>query len=77
MAIITEKATINGVEFMRTYSDNGMMIERDGVRYDEAYDPMKSGRVYTETDVPIAATETMTEDEQYTQAGRILMGVNE
>ena len=27
-----------------------MMIERDGVRYSEAIDPLDSGRVYTETD---------------------------
>ena len=30
-----------------------MMIERDGVRYSEAIDPLDSGRVYTETDEPI------------------------
>lgn len=77
MAIITEKAIINGVEFMHTYSDIGMKIERGGVRYDEAYDPMNTGRVYTETDEPIETAETLTDDEQYAQAGRILMGVSE
>ena len=30
-----------------------MMIERDGVRYSEAVDPLDSGRLYTETDEPI------------------------
>ena len=30
-----------------------MMIERDGVRYSEAIDPLDAGRVYTETDEPI------------------------
>ena len=29
------------------------MIERDGVRYSEAIDPLDSGMVYTETDEPI------------------------
>ena len=29
------------------------MIERDGVRYSEAVDPINSGRLYTETDEPI------------------------
>ena len=29
------------------------IIERDGVRYSEAVDPLDSGRLYTETDEPI------------------------
>ena len=37
----------------RTYSDAGMMIERDVVRYSEAVDPIGSGRTYTETDEPV------------------------
>lgn len=51
--IIKEKLTINGKEFVRTYSDAGMMVERDGVRYSEAIDPAEFGREYTETDEPI------------------------
>lgn len=43
----------DGVPLVRTYSDKGMMIERDGVRYAEAIDPENMGRVYTETDEPI------------------------
>lgn len=43
----------DGVVLNRTYSDLGMMIERDGVRYSEAIDPAELGRVYTETDEPI------------------------
>lgn len=40
---------------IKTYSDIGMKIhggmpEGD---YDEAYDPIDSGRTYTETDIPI------------------------
>lgn len=38
---------------IRTYSDQGMKIERDGIRYDEAVDPIDMNRVYTETDEPI------------------------
>ena len=30
-----------------------MMIERDGVRYSEAVDPIGSNREYTETDEPV------------------------
>ena len=51
--IIKEIISVNGKDFERTYSDNGMKIERDGVRYDEAIDPMHSGREYIETDEPV------------------------
>lgn len=51
--IITERLAIGGRDFVRTYSDQGMMVERDGVRYSEAIDPAEFGRVYTETDEPI------------------------
>lgn len=51
--IITEKIVINGTEFVRTYSDKGYYVERDGVQYSEAIDPIGSGRVYTETDVVV------------------------
>lgn len=50
--IITEyyKTREDGVALNRTYSDKGLMIERDGVLYSEAVDPADLGRVYTETD---------------------------
>jgi hypothetical protein len=48
----TEKITINEKEYIRTWSDQWLMIERDGERYEEAIDPADSGRTYTETDVP-------------------------
>ena len=51
--IIQTTKEINGVLYDYTYSDSGYMIERDGVRYSEAVDPIDSGRVYTETDEPI------------------------
>lgn len=53
--IITEyyKTRADGVVLNRTYSDKGMMIERDGVRYSEAIDPAELGRTYTETDEPV------------------------
>lgn len=41
--------TINGREFDHTYSDT-YFIERDGVEYPDAVDPLGSGRVYTETE---------------------------
>ena len=50
--IQTEKLTINGRAFVKTYSDEGFMVERDGIRYAEAIDPAEFGRQYTETDEP-------------------------
>ena len=57
--IVTEfyKTRNDGVNLVRTYSDNGNMIERDGIKYVEAIDPENSGRVYTEVDTD-EATET-------------------
>lgn len=47
----------DGVVLNRTYSDIGMMIERDGIRYSEAIDPAEFGRTYIETDEPIDPVE--------------------
>ena len=47
----------DGVILNRTYSDAGMMIDRDGLQYSEAIDPAELGRQYTETDKPIAELE--------------------
>lgn len=49
---------------VKTYSDIGMKIhggfpEGD---YDEAYDPIDSGRTYTETDIPIETDEATAEE---------------
>ena len=51
--IIQTTKEINGVMYAYAYSDSSYMIERGGVRYSEAVDPLNSGRVYTETDEPI------------------------
>jgi hypothetical protein len=48
-----EIVTFNGIEYIRTWSDINMMIERDGALYEEAIDPIDSGRVYSETNNPI------------------------
>lgn len=58
--IKTETVTINEKEYTRTWSDNNMMIEReDGALYEEALDPVDSGRTYTETDQEIMAPELL------------------
>ena len=55
--IIKESLTINNKAFIKTYSDKGMMVERDGVRYAEAIDLEYLGREYVETDEPIEPVE--------------------
>lgn len=55
--IIKETLTINNKAFIKTYSDNGMMVERDGVRYAEAIDLEYLGREYVEADEPIEPVE--------------------
>lgn len=59
MSVIIEyyKTREDGVVLNRTYSDKGVMIERDGVIYDEAIDPAYFGRKYTETDILIGMIE--------------------
>lgn len=71
--IKTENLTISGKAFVRTYSDSGYMVEREGARYAEAIDPAEFGRVYTETDEPIE--HGMTEIEEKAKAYDILVGV--
>lgn len=49
---------------IKTYSDQGMKIhggmpEGD---YDEAFDPIDSGRTYTETNIPIEEDEATAEE---------------
>lgn len=66
--IQTETFFVGQNEFIRTYSDAGRYVVRDGIEYSEACDPAGSGRVYTEGAL-------MDEPDEYAQAGRILMGV--
>lgn len=68
-----------GIEYDYTFSPNGYMIERDGVPYADAVDPLGSNRVYIETDIPIEPTEEpeTNEIEDYAEAGRILLGEDE
>ena len=72
--IVQTTKEINGVIFTYTYSDSGNMIERDGVRYSEAVDPLDSGRLYTETDEPIDIG-TKEETVEYYKAALQILGV--
>lgn len=71
--IRTETVTINERQFVHTYSDAGLFIERDGETYAEAYDPAEyaAERTYTETDELV---DPPTEAD-YAEAGRIMLGV--
>ena len=70
--IIQTTKEINGVVYDYTYSDSGFMIERDGMRYSEAVDPLDSGRLYTETDEPIDVGTKEKTVEDYKAALQIL-----
>ena len=59
--IVREEITIKNKQFIKTYSDKGMMIERYNVQYTEAIDPIEFAdeRIYTETDIPIESEESI------------------
>lgn len=54
-----EKTTINGTEFLHTYSDGGMMLlqTETGTLYGDAIDVLPCRYTYTETDTPIESEE--------------------
>ena len=72
--IVKENIEIGDRAFVKTYSDGGFYIERDGVRYSEAIDPAELGRTYTETNVPIEAEAELTVADALELLGK--MGVN-
>ena len=72
--IKTENLTIKDKSFIRTYSDSGHYVVRDGVEYSEAIDPAEFNRQYTETEEMIAG---LTDTQQKALAYDILMGVTE
>ena len=71
--IKNETVTMNNRTFVRTYSDANMMIKQDGTGavYAEAYDPVGSGRTYTETEEEIA---TEADSADYKTAFEIITG---
>ena len=73
--ILTDTIDIRGETYLKTYSDNGMMIERDGVKYDEAIDPVGSNRIYSESSDAINVA--LTKEEEKAVAYDILLGLEE
>lgn len=49
--IVQEHFDLNGRDFIRTYSDSGHYVVRDGIAYSEANDPAEFGRIYTESEL--------------------------
>lgn len=70
--IVQTHFDVDGRDFIRTVSDAGRYVVRDGVSYSEACDPAEFDRQYTEGDVmPDDETELADKAEAYD----ILMGV--
>lgn len=74
--IVQEHFEAGGKDFIRTVSDSGRYVVRDGVEYSEACDPAEFGRTYTEGEL-IPAEERTDEIEAKAEAYDILMGVSE
>lgn len=72
--IIQTHFDVNGRGFIRTVSDAGRYVVRDGVSYSEACDPAEYGRQYTEGDV-IPDDDASIADKA--EAYDILMGVEQ
>lgn len=55
MAIVQEHFMVGNTDFVRTYSDRGMMIHGGSPEadYDVAEDPAALNRTYTETNIPV------------------------
>lgn len=63
--LVTKRVTINNKYYMHNYSDAGFYIERDGVLYEDAIDPLNTDRVYTETETEIPKQEEEENEDIY------------
>ena len=73
--IVTENFKVGEHDFIRTYSNAGRYVVRDGVEYSEACDPAEFGRTYTEGD--LMPDDERTDIADKAEAYNILMGVSE
>lgn len=73
-----DNVTINGNDYVHTYSDAYFLISRGGIDYVDAYDPIAyaNERIYTETDISIDPTPEDLSD-ALEIAGRLLLGLDE
>ena len=72
--IIQEHFDVNGRDFIRTVSNSGRYVVRDGVSYSEACDPAEFGRTYTEGELMPDEERDMEELADKAEAYDILMG---
>ena len=73
--IVQEHFDVNGRDFIRTYSDAGRYVVRDGISYSEACDPAEFNRQYTEGElIPVEERSDLADK---AEAYDILMGVSE
>ena len=79
MAVIRENITLNNKEYVKNYSDKGYLIERDGIQYSEAIDPVEyeNERVYTETTEYIDGTDEATIEDYQNALARLGVDLNE
>ena len=75
--IVTENFKVGERDFIRTYSDSGRYVVRDGVEYSEACDPAEFGRQYTEGDIMPPEEQDMDALAAKAEAFNILTGVSE
>ena len=57
--IIKENIENKKGKFIQQYSDLHFYIQREGVLYEEAIDPIEFDREYEETDIPIEQEEEL------------------
>lgn len=71
--IVQKHFFIGAREYIHTWSNDRRYVVRDGMSFDEAYDPAEFGRTYTEGEL-IPTDDTALADKA--EAYDILMGVN-
>ena len=76
MAIIQTTETYGDQVFTYTKSDAGFLIRQNetGQIYSDALDITPCPYTYTETDQPIDPEQTISEENLYAEAGRIMLG---
>lgn len=55
--IVQKIVKIDNMDYIKTYSSNHKMIEREGILYDNAIDPVSANRVYIETDIETSSSD--------------------
>lgn len=75
--IIQEHFDVNGRDFIRTTSNAGRYVVRDGISYSEACDPAEFERTYTEGELMPDEERDLSEVEAKAEAYDILVGVSE